>query len=127
MSLDNPFTIVMPVYNEEESLFDALVKLKQFLDEREFKYEILCVDDKSTDKSREILDDFEGITVVHHRKNRGYGGALKSGIKNARYDTVVIMDSDGQHNPEDLPKLLSAYDGEESMVIGQRKILLTFV
>jgi len=127
MSLDNPFTIVMPVYNEEESLFDALVKLKQFLDEREFKYEILCVDDKSTDKSREILDDFEGITVVHHRKNRGYGGALKSGIKNARYDTVVIMDSDGQHNPEDLPKLLSAYDGEESMVIGQRKIYQTKV
>ncbi len=125
MNLDMPFAIVMPVYNEEESLFNALVKLKQFLDEREFKYEILCVDDKSTDKSGEILDDFKGITVVHHRKNRGYGGALKTGIKNAKYDTIVIMDSDGQHKPEDLPKLLSAYDDEESMVIGQRKIYQT--
>jgi len=120
-----PFTIVMPVYNEEESLVDALKELKRFLDDRSFTYEILCVDDKSTDKSAEILDNFEGITVVHHRKNRGYGGALKTGIINAKYDTIIIMDSDGQHNPQDIPKLLSAYDSQETMVIGQRKIYQT--
>ncbi|MCF6173861.1 MAG: glycosyltransferase family 2 protein [Campylobacteraceae bacterium] len=125
MNLNNPFTIVIPVYNEEDNLFDALTSLKNFLDKKGFKYEIVCVDDKSADKSGEILDNFEGIAVVHHHKNRGYGGALKSGIKNAKYDTIVIMDSDGQHSPEDLPKLLSAYDGEESMAIGQRKIYQT--
>lgn len=121
------FTIVMPVYNEEESLLDALFGLKQFLDDQGFVYEILCVNDKSTDKSAEILDNFQDITVIHHRKNRGYGGALKTGIKNAKYDTIIIMDSDGQHSPSDIPKLLSAYDGQESMVIGQRKIYQTKV
>jgi len=121
------FTIVMPVYNEEESLSDALFGLKQFLNDQGFVYEILCVDDKSTDKSIEILDNFKDITVIHHRKNRGYGGALKTGIKNAKYDTIIIMDSDGQHSPSDIPKLLLAYEGQESMVIGQRKIYQTKV
>ncbi len=125
MNLKNFFTIVIPVYNEEESILDALTKLKLFLDKHELHYEILCVDDKSTDKSGEILDNFGNIRVFHHKKNRGYGGALKTGIKNAKYETIVIMDSDGQHKPEDLLKLLSAYEGKESMVVGQRKIYQT--
>ncbi len=125
MSHNRAFTIVMPVYNEEETLKEAILNLQDFLDKEGFEYEILCVDDKSTDKSLEILNSIENITVVKHRKNRGYGGALKSGIKNAKYDTIIIMDSDGQHDPKDIPKLLEAYDGEETMVIGQRKIYQT--
>ena len=125
MIKNNPFTIVMPVYNEEETLVQALTNLQNFLNEHEYVYELLCVDDKSTDNSGKLLDDFQGITVVHHRKNRGYGGALKTGIKQARYDTIVIMDSDGQHRAEDLPKLLEAYEGKEFMVIGQRKVYHT--
>ena len=125
MTKENPFTVVIPVYNEEETVIQALTNLQHFLNEHQYTYEILCVDDKSTDKSGELLDNFQGITVVHHRKNRGYGGALKTGIKNAKYDTIVIMDSDGQHRAEDLPKLLEAYDDEECMVIGQRKIYHT--
>jgi len=125
MSHDKPFSVVMPVYNEEDSIEQALKKLKDFLDKEDFEYEIVCVDDKSTDKSPEILDNFEGIKVIHHRKNRGYGGALKTGIKNAIFDTIVIMDSDGQHKPEEIPKLLEAYDSPETMVIGRRKIYQT--
>ena len=125
MSHNRAFTIVMPVYNEEETLKEAILNLQDFLDKEGFEYEILCVDDKSTDKSLEILNSIENITVVKHRKNRGYGGALKSGIKNAKYDTIIIMDSDGQHDPKDIPKLLEAYEDEETMVIGQRKIYQT--
>ncbi len=125
MIKNNPFTIVMPVYNEEETLVQALTNLQNFLNEHEYAYELLCVDDNSSDNSGKLLDDFQGITVVHHRKNRGYGGALKTGIKQARYDTIVIMDSDGQHRAEDLPKLLEAYEGKEFMVIGQRKVYHT--
>ena len=125
--INKKFTVVMPVYNEEESLVDALNGLKSFLDEKGFVYEILCVDDKSTDKSGELLDNYKDITVVHHKKNRGYGGALKTGIENAIYDTIVIMDSDGQHLPEDLIKLLDKYDNPNSMVVGEREIHQTKV
>jgi len=125
MNLDVPFTIVMPVFNEGENILKSLDELKFFLNTNGFIYEILCVDDKSTDMSGELLDSIDGVRVIHHKKNRGYGGALKTGIKNAKYDTIVIMDSDGQHRPEDIPKLLLAYDGEDSMVIGQRKIYQT--
>ncbi len=125
MNLNRSFTIVIPVYNEEENIQNALSGLKTFLDKQKYDYEILCVDDCSTDSSSELLDNFDGIKVIHHTKNRGYGGALKTGIKNAKYDTIVIMDSDGQHKPEDIPKLLSAYKSKESMVIGRRKIYQT--
>jgi len=125
MNFDMPFTIVMPVFNEEENILKSLDELNSFLNTNDFVYEILCIDDKSIDMSGELLDGIDGIRVIHHKKNRGYGGALKTGIKNAKYDTIVIMDSDGQHKPEDIPKLLLAYDGEDSMVIGQRKIYQT--
>ncbi len=121
----NPFTIVIPVYNEEESIQNTLKNLQNFLNSKEFVFEIVCVNDKSTDNSGKILDKFSSIKVIHHKKNRGYGGALKTGILNAKYDTVVIMDSDGQHLPEDLPKLLDAYDNKNTMVIGKRKIYQT--
>ena len=124
--MDNTsFSIVIPVFNEEETVITALQNLKEFLDKHSYSYEILCIDDKSTDKSGELLDKFEGIKVIHHKKNRGYGGALKTGIENAKYDTIVIMDSDGQHRAEDLPKLLKAYDSKDTMVIGSRKIYQT--
>ncbi len=121
------FSIVIPVHNEESSLEMTLESLKSFLDSKQYEYEIVCVDDKSADKSPEILDNFDGITVIHHKKNRGYGGALKTGIKSAKYDTIVIMDSDGQHRPEEIPKLLDAYESKESMVIGERKVYQTKV
>ena len=125
MKKSDPFSIVIPVFNEEESVIAALKKLQEFLDEHSYTYEILCVDDKSTDKSGELLDSFDGVKVIHHKKNRGYGGALKTGIQNAKYDTIVIMDSDGQHRAEDLPKLLEIYDSKDMMVIGSRKIYQT--
>jgi len=119
------FSVIVPVYNEEEALLEAILALKKFLEKNNYTYEIVCVNDNSTDNSGEILDNLEGITVVHHKKNRGYGGALKSGIKKAKYDTIIIMDSDGQHRPEDIPKLLNTYKNDEFMVIGQRKIYQT--
>ncbi len=123
--MHNNFSIVIPVYNEEDSIEEALKRLQNYLSSKKYNYEIICIDDKSTDNSGNILNNFKGIRVIHHKKNRGYGGALKTGIKNAKYDTIVIMDSDGQHKPEDIPKLLEAYDGFGTMVIGERKIYQT--
>ncbi len=99
--------------------------LKSFLNSKEYEYEILCVNDCSKDESGKVLESMDGITVIHHEINRGYGASLKTGIKNAKYDTIVIMDADGQHNPKEIPMLLESYEDKRSMVIGKRKVYQT--
>ncbi len=120
-----PFSVVIPVYNEAQSIKSVLENLKNFLNSKEYEWEIVCVDDKSSDDSGKILDSIDDIKVIHHRKNRGYGGALKTGIKNAKYDIIVIMDSDGQHSPKDIPKLLNYLGKDFDMVVGSRSITNT--
>jgi len=96
-------TILVPAYNEEKiiaSVLDNLLKL------RKDNWEILVIDDGSTDGTSEILDSVKGIRVITHSKNKGYGAALKTGIKNATGEYIVTMDSDGQHNPEYIKEFL---------------------
>lgn len=96
-------TILVPAYNEEKiiaSIMDDLLRL------RKENWEILVVDDGSTDKTYDILSSFSGIRVIRHPKNKGYGAALKTGIKNATGEYIITLDSDGQHNPEYIKELL---------------------
>ena len=85
--------------------------------------EVVCVDDGSSDSSARIAESC-GAIVHRHRVNRGYGGALKSLFAKAREmnaDALIILDSDGQHEPSDIPKLLKPIlDGEAEFVIGSR-------
>ena len=122
-------TIVIPVYNEAATILIVLSELNQYLENhpiylqgQRLNCEILCVNDASKDESGTILDQIAYIRVIHQPQNRGYGYALKTGIKAAKYNTILIMDSDGQHRPQDIPHLLNAYKGEYSMAIGKRKI-----
>lgn len=96
-------TILIPAYNEEEVIASVLENLLKF---QKDNWEILVVDDGSTDGTSEILDSFRGIRVIRHSKNKGYGAALKTGIKNATGEYIVTMDSDGQHNPEYIKEFL---------------------
>lgn len=96
-------TILVPAYNEEKiiaSIVEDLLRL------RKENWEILVVDDGSTDKTYDILSSFSGIRVIKHPKNKGYGAALKTGIKNATGEYIITLDSDGQHNPEYIKELL---------------------
>lgn len=123
---DTMFSIVIPVYNEEKMIRSVLENLKRDLDTQGFaqKYEIVCVNDASRDKSGEILRSIDFISLVEHKINRGYGAALKTGICAAGHDTVIIMDSDGQHLAEDIPALLNAFE-PGMMVVGARGITQT--
>lgn len=107
-------TIVIPAYNEADAIGELLIKLKNMQDD----YEILFIDDGSTDKTAELIK-VNGFRVICHPYNKGYGAALKTGFRMASSDIVVIMDSDGQHNPEEIDKLM-AYIGEYEMVVGAR-------
>ena len=109
----------LPVYNEEETIGTVITNVKEHVDQ------VICVDDGSSDSSARIAESC-GAVVHRHRVNRGYGGALKSLFAKAREmdaDCLVVLDSDGQHNSDDIPKMLEPIlSGEADFVIGSRFI-----
>jgi glycosyltransferase involved in cell wall biosynthesis len=108
-------SIVIPVYNEAENLAKVLDKIGALALS---STEIVVVDDGSTDGSGNMASR-TGATVVRHPYNVGNGAAIKSGIRAARGKLLVFMDGDGQHQPEDIPKLLREASNYH-MVVGAR-------
>ena len=106
--------IIIPAHNEEEGIAEVINGIKQ-LNER---YEILVVDDGSTDNTYKLAAE-TGVKVIRHPYNKGYGAALKTGIRNVTADVVLFMDADMQHKPSDIKKLIQ-YIGEYDMVVGAR-------
>ncbi|HMA79892.1 MAG TPA: glycosyltransferase family 2 protein [Candidatus Binatia bacterium] len=108
-------SIVIPVFNEAPSLVKLLGEIRSLGLPRA---EIIVVDDGSSDGSAEAALQ-SGASVVRHPYNIGNGAAVKSGIRAARGRLIVLMDGDGQHKPEDIPKLL-ADASRYHMVVGAR-------
>ena len=111
-------SIVIPLYNEEYSIKDVVDRIPNHR-----LLEIIIVDDGSTDNSvkkiKEIKD--KNIKIIQHEKNQGYGAALLSGLKHAIGDIIITMDSDGQHNPEEIPNLIKPIiDIQADLVVGSR-------
>lgn len=109
-------SIVIPVYNEEETIHLLEKELKNLPN----NFEIIIVNDGSTDKTKEFLNNFDFVKIINHSHNSGYGAALKTGIKNATSNIVAIMDSDGQHCITELLKLINSIE-DYDMVVGARK------
>ena len=107
-------SVVIPAYNEEP----ALSTLIEELEGAPSDYEILVVDDGSTDRTGEILKS-RGIRVIRHPYNIGYGASLKTGIRHAAGEIIAIMDADGQHHLSDLSGLITNLE-EYEMVVGAR-------
>jgi len=108
-------SIIIPVFNEAESIAELLGKVRALeIDHAE----IIVIDDGSTDGSAEMALN-AGVSVIRHPYNIGNGAAIKSGIRAARGQTLIFMDGDGQHRPEDIPKLLRE-SGRYHMVVGER-------
>lgn len=111
-------SIVIPAYNEEDSISEVIDQIDAVMKKQEASYEILVVNDGSTDKTGEVLK-LAPVNVIQHEFNRGYGASLKSGIKKACGEIIVITDADGTYPPEEIPNLLSHMD-ECDMVVGAR-------
>jgi len=111
-----PVSVIIPAYNEETGIKGTLEDL--VAGKYHEKYEIIVVDDGSTDRTKEICEEFP-VRVISHTVNKGYGAALKTGIRKASSDKVAFMDSDGQHDPKYLDQLVEMLD-EYEMVIGCR-------
>lgn len=109
-------SIVVPAYNEEDAIAHALDRFVELGMDK--KYEIIYVNDGSEDRTPEIIKEYP-VKLINHNVNKGYGAALKSGIRNATGQKVIILDSDGQHDPKYLEQLIKLLD-ENDMVIGER-------
>src|SRR4030042_516894 len=112
-------TAVLPIYNEERAVKVVIEELKQRLGALEIAWEIIAVNDASQDASRQILESIEGIKVINHLHNRGYGASLKTGIKEAKHEWILIIDADGTYPVSAIPNLLE-HAGDFDMVSGWR-------
>lgn len=111
-------SIVIPAFNEETCIGNVVKQVSQALSA--YAHEILVIDDGSTDLTRERAEE-AGARVHSHRRNRGYGASLKTGIRHAAHEWILIMDSDGQHRSEDVLRLLETLSSSEAdMVVGAR-------
>jgi len=120
----NPIlTIVIPVFNEADVLPAFLPEIEEYAQSNDFV--LIFVDDASTDESAKLLAAFcqqSKSTLLRHKVNRGYGGALKTGIKACQTEYVVTMDADGQHQPVDAGRLLEfGLAKGADMVVGRRQ------
>src|SRR3954462_11353804 len=117
-------SIVIPVHNEEPSLLPLYDRLTAVLESLQKPYEILFIDDASTDRSFELLANLvetdERLKVIRLRRNFGQTAALSAGFHEAKGDIIIAMDGDLQHAPEDIPALLEKIDEGFDIASGWR-------
>jgi len=107
-------TVILPAYNEATVIGEVICAIKRTLPDAE----ILVIDDGSEDDTGSVAET-AGARVIRHPYNIGNGAAVKTGIRNADNDKIVLMDADGQHDPEDIPRLLEAAK-DHDMSVGAR-------
>ena len=118
-------SVVLPVFNEEENIPILIEEIRSVLDENVVSWELIAVDDGSTDASVERLHEaqreFSSIRVIRFEENRGQSAAFDAGWRAARGEFIVTLDSDLQNDPADIPAMLAKLRDEEAdMVIGVR-------
>ena len=121
--MENTLTVIIPAYNEEESIKLFFPEVIEFCKKNSFK--LIVTNDGSKDKSKQVLDDLAKsenfIKIINHKVNKGYGGSIKSGILAADTKYIVTIDADGQHNPESILEIFSKFiEADADMIIGCR-------
>ena len=118
-------SIVVPFYNEEDNIEELYGQLTRMLKGLGVSYELIFINDGSTDRSQNILlkvfESDKTVKVIRLRKNFGQTAALQAGFDNARGEVIITMDGDLQHDPEDIPKLLAPLEQGFDIVSGWRK------
>lgn len=114
-------SIIMPVYNEEKTIGEILKRIKKV--PLNIEKEIIVVDDSSLDSTKNILKkiDDKNINIIYHDKNQGKGAAVRTGLKHATGDIIIIQDADLEYSPEEYPNLIQPIlDGKTEVVYGSR-------
>ena len=117
----NEISIIIPVHNEEENIKDLVLEINSVCAGK-YKYEIIIVDDGSTDKTAEIVKTLSPVTYIKLRRCFGQTAAMDAGIKQAKYKYIVTMDGDRQNDPNDIPRLIEYLETNNlDIVPGWRK------
>jgi len=118
----NSVSIVIPVYNEEPAVGHDLKTVIEVMELSGYEYEIIVVDDGSTDNSAEIVRQRPQVRLIQHLYNRGAGAARTTGLRAAQGQIVVMTDGDGTYPNQDIPRLLAEMEQKGyDMVIGARR------
>lgn len=117
-------SIVIPAYNEEDGISEIASRVLAVKDDLVkagiAELELIVVDDGSRDKTAEIAGQIEGVRLIRHPKNKGYGAALKTGFSHAEGELIGFLDADGTYPPEFFPALCKAALNGSDLVIGSR-------
>jgi len=117
-------SFIVPAYNEEGGIADTLERLGRVLSDIDLETEIILVDDGSSDHTHEIASTVDGVRVLRHPINSGYGRSIKTGMKNARFDWFGIVDADGTYEIEKIPDLVAEMEKGFDMVVAHRSNVL---
>ena len=111
-------TIIIPVYNEEKTILEVIEKVKE-AEALNLKKEIIVVDDFSKDSTKEMLLKLKdgAVKIFFHDKNKGKGAAIRTGLKHATGDIILIQDADLEYSPKEYPKLLRPIIQDEAKVV----------
>lgn len=112
-------SVIIPTYNEREGISQVIESLQSLKKIHGNQWEIIIIDDGSTDGTSEMIRNIQDIVLIRHPFNRGYGAAIKTGIRHAKYNTLIISDADGTYPVHDIPRLLAQLS-KSDMVVGAR-------
>ncbi len=117
-------SLVVPIYNEEENIPLLYDEIKEVLDKTSFSYELICVDDGSSDRSVAVLEQLsekdDRVVVIVLRRNFGQTAAMSAGFDHARGDIIITMDGDLQNDPHDIPAMVEKLNDGYDVVTGWR-------
>ncbi|MHB8895308.1 MAG: glycosyltransferase family 2 protein [Candidatus Geothermincolia bacterium] len=119
----NKVSVIVPAYNEEEALPGDLEVILETMQASRWDYEVIVVNDGSTDKTAEVARSFadRGVKLLEHKQNRGGGFSRNTGIKAATGDVVMVTDGDGTYPNQDMPKMLELMERDDlDMIVGAR-------
>lgn len=117
-------SLFFPALNDARILPELIKKADDIAKKCSHNYEIIVINDGSTDNTKEVLEDlkkqYPALTAIHHKNNEGYGGALIVGFNRATKEWIFYTDGDGQYNPKELVKLVDAVDDNTDIVNGYK-------
>lgn len=121
----NGISVIVPVYNEEQSIYEGYQELSAVLSSMDSPYELIYIDDGSSDGTFSILSGLaesdQSLRVIQLRRNFGQTAAMAAGLAHAGYDVVVTLDGDLQNDPNEIPKMVAKLAEGYDMVAGWRK------
>jgi len=117
--INKSVSLIIPAYNEEKAIAGSLENISSFMKSNFSDFEIIVVNDASTDRTAEEVSKFKDISIISHPYNKGNGATVRTGIRNASKEFVVMMDADGQHDIKDITGIVDLL-GTYECVVGAR-------